>query len=151
MVFPWVLTHENIPCFERHYADSMETVVAGYELRWFWLRWLECDKNMRCTNGYDRINRPSVMVYGGHDRFLGCFLKIKKVGYRFWPLKLGWKGLLEPWTKKISKEYPKCLPGAGACVVVHCHTNGFRYEALAWPFLSILPSCHWQKKSSRMR
>ena len=95
-------------------ADSIETVMCG--------QWYDanvalpgCDKNMPgCVMAMGRLNRPSLMVYGGTIR-AGCTDKFKKLD-----IVSAFQSYGEYLSDKISDEarqevVKNSCPGAGAC------------------------------------
>jgi dihydroxy-acid dehydratase len=95
-------------------ADSIETVMGG---QWYdaCIALPGCDKNMPgCIMAMGRLNRPSIMVYGGTIR-AGCTKKYDKLD-----IVSAFQSYGEYITNKITEE-DRCaivrhsIPGAGAC------------------------------------
>jgi dihydroxy-acid dehydratase len=95
-------------------ADSIETVMGA---QWYdaCIALPGCDKNMPgCIMAMGRLNRPSIMVYGGTIR-AGCTKKYDKLD-----IVSAFQSYGEYITKKISEEDRREIvrnscPGAGAC------------------------------------
>lgn len=95
-------------------ADSVETVMGA---QWYdaCITLPGCDKNMPgCMIGMTRVNRPSLMVYGGTIR-AGCSTSGKKVD-----IVSAFQSYGEFLTGQITEEERKDIvkhacPGAGAC------------------------------------
>lgn len=95
-------------------ADSIETVMGA---QWYdgCITLPGCDKNMPgCIMAMGRLNRPSIMVYGGTIR-AGCTKKYDKLD-----IVSAFQSYGEYITKKISEEDRQEIvrhscPGAGAC------------------------------------
>ena len=96
-------------------ADSIETVMSG--------QWYDanislpgCDKNMPgCVIAMGRLNRPSLMVYGGTIQ-AGPSAKGRKAGHHFRIPKLRRISFRETSTRTGASEIVRhACPGAGAC------------------------------------
>ncbi|MCK0202595.1 dihydroxy-acid dehydratase [Ornithobacterium rhinotracheale] len=122
-------------------ADSVESVVEGLSYDAL-VTIVGCDKNMPgALMAMLRLNRPSVLVYGGTVAHGSCFGK-----------KLDIVSTFEAWGQKVAKEideetYQKiienAIPGAGACGGMYtANTMASSIEALgmALPFNSSNPA-----------
>ncbi|MCA9062473.1 MAG: dihydroxy-acid dehydratase [Planctomycetaceae bacterium] len=123
-------------------ADSIETVMAA--------QWYDanislpgCDKNMPgCVIAMGRLNRPSIMIYGGTIR-AGCGLKGEKLD-----IVSAFQSYGEYLGKKISDEerqeiVRRSCPGAGACGGMYtANTMASAIEALGMslPYSSSIPA-----------
>ena len=123
-------------------ADSIETVMAA--------QWYDanislpgCDKNMPgCIIAMGRLNRPSLMVYGGTIR-AGCGLKGEKLD-----IVSAFQSYGEYLGKKISDQereeiVRRSCPGAGACGGMYtANTMASAIEALGMslPYSSSIPA-----------
>ncbi|PCI97192.1 MAG: dihydroxy-acid dehydratase [Flavobacteriales bacterium] len=128
-------------------ADSMETVVEGLSYDGL-VTVVGCDKNMPgALIAMLRLNRPSVLVYGGTVDSGSCHGK-----------KLDIVSSFEAWGAKVAgtmdeKEYQEVIqnavPGAGACGGMYtANTMASAIEALgmAMPFNSSNPAMSTDKK-----
>ena len=123
-------------------ADSIETVVSA--------QWYDavvaipgCDKNMPgCIIGMARLNRPSIMLYGGTIK-AGCTDKHSKLD-----IVSAFQSYGEYLSKSISEEERKDIvkhscPGAGACGGMYtANTMASAIEALGMslPYSSCSPA-----------
>ena len=123
-------------------ADSIETVMSA--------QWYDanislpgCDKNMPgCLIAMGRLNRPSLMVYGGTIR-AGCGLKGEKLD-----IVSAFQSYGEYIGKKISEEERAAIvrrscPGAGACGGMYtANTMASAIEAMGMtlPYSSSIPA-----------
>lgn len=123
-------------------ADSIETVMGA--------QWYDanislpgCDKNMPgCLIAMGRLNRPSIMVYGGTIR-AGCGLKGEKLD-----IVSAFQSYGEYLAKTITDEereqiVRKSCPGAGACGGMYtANTMSSAIEALGMslPYSSSIPA-----------
>jgi len=122
-------------------ADSIETVTAA---QWYdaLIAIPGCDKNMPgCLMAMGRLNRPSLMVYGGTIK-PGCF-RDKKLD-----IVSAFQAYGEYLTNKITEEerqgIVRCsIPGAGACGGMYtANTMASAIEALGMslPYSSSIPA-----------
>lgn len=129
-------------------ADSMETVVEGMSYDGL-VTVVGCDKNMPgALIAMLRLNRPSILVYGGTVDSGSCHGK-----------KLDIVSSFEAWGAKVAgtmneKEYQEIIenavPGAGACGGMYtANTMASAIEALgmALPFNSSNPALGVDKKN----
>jgi dihydroxy-acid dehydratase len=123
-------------------ADSIETVMSA--------QWYDanislpgCDKNMPgCLIAMARLNRPSLMIYGGTIR-PGCGLKGEKLD-----IVSAFQSYGEFISKRISEEersaiVRKSCPGAGACGGMYtANTMASAIEAMGMtlPYSSSIPA-----------
>lgn len=123
-------------------ADSIETVMGG--------QWYDanislpgCDKNMPgCVIAMGRLNRPSIMVYGGTIR-AGCSAKGEKLD-----IVSAFQSYGQHLAKSISEEERQNIvrnscPGAGACGGMYtANTMASAIEALGMslPYSSSIPA-----------
>lgn len=123
-------------------ADSIETVMGG--------QWYDanislpgCDKNMPgCIIAMGRLNRPSIMVYGGTIR-AGCGLKGEKLD-----IVSAFQSYGQYLAKTITDEeraeiVRKSCPGAGACGGMYtANTMASAIEALGMslPYSASIPA-----------
>jgi len=123
-------------------ADSIETIMAA--------QWYDanislpgCDKNMPgCLIAMGRLNRPSLMVYGGTIR-AGCGVKGEKLD-----IVSAFQSYGEYLGKKITEEarqeiVRRSCPGAGACGGMYtANTMASAIEALGMslPYSSSIPA-----------
>lgn len=123
-------------------ADSIETVMGA--------QWYDanislpgCDKNMPgCVMAMGRLNRPSIMIYGGTIK-AGCGLKGEKLD-----IVSAFQSYGEYLAKTISDEerqqiVRKSCPGAGACGGMYtANTMSSAIEALGMslPYSSSIPA-----------
>lgn len=123
-------------------ADSIETVMGG--------QWYDanislpgCDKNMPgCIIAMGRLNRPSIMVYGGTIR-AGCGLKGEKLD-----IVSAFQSYGQYLAKAITDEeradiVRKSCPGAGACGGMYtANTMSSAIEALGMslPYSASIPA-----------
>jgi dihydroxy-acid dehydratase len=123
-------------------ADSIETVMSA--------QWYDanislpgCDKNMPgCIMAMARLNRPSIMIYGGTIR-AGCGLKNEKLD-----IVSAFQSYGEYLGRKISEEeragiVRNACPGAGACGGMYtANTMASAIEALGMslPYSSSIPA-----------
>jgi dihydroxy-acid dehydratase len=123
-------------------ADSIETVMSA--------QWYDanislpgCDKNMPgCIMAMGRLNRPSLMVYGGTIR-AGCGLKGEKLD-----IVSAFQSYGEYLGNKISEEERSAIvrrscPGAGACGGMYtANTMASAIEAMGMslPYSSSIPA-----------
>ncbi|MCH2211206.1 MAG: dihydroxy-acid dehydratase [Fuerstiella sp.] len=128
-------------------ADSIETVMGG--------QWYDanislpgCDKNMPgCVMAMGRINRPSIMIYGGTIR-AGCNASSDKLD-----IVSAFQSYGEYLAKSISDEERQDIvrnscPGAGACGGMYtANTMASAIEALGMslPYSSSIPAEDPQK------
>jgi len=128
-------------------ADSIETVMGG--------QWYDanislpgCDKNMPgCVMAMGRVNRPSLMVYGGTIR-AGCSAKDDKLD-----IVSAFQSYGEYLAKSISDEERQEIvrnscPGAGACGGMYtANTMASAIEAMGMslPYSSSIPAEDPQK------
>src|SRR3954471_7620828 len=123
-------------------ADSIETVMGG---QWYdaLISIPGCDKNMPgCLMAMGRLNRPSIMVYGGTIR-PGCTPKHPKLD-----IVSAFQAYGEFITGKITEEERadiiRCsIPGAGACGGMYtANTMSSAIEALGMslPYSSSIPA-----------
>ena len=128
-------------------ADSIETVMGG--------QWYDglvtipgCDKNMPgCVMAMARINRPSLMVYGGTIK-PGCLNRDKlDIISAFQSYGQFLSGDID---EKTREEIVRCsIPGAGACGGMYtANTMAAAIEALGMslPFSSSIPAEDEEKK-----
>ncbi len=128
-------------------ADSMETVVQGLNYDGL-VTVVGCDKNMPgALMAMLRLNRPSILVYGGTVASGNCHGQ-----------KLDIVSAFEAWGKKVSgsiqeKEYKEviqnAIPGAGACGGMYtANTMASAIEALGMslPYNSSNPALSLDKK-----
>ena len=123
-------------------ADSIETVMAA--------QWYDanislpgCDKNMPgCVMAMGRLNRPSIMVYGGTIR-AGCSAKGEKLdivsAFQSYGQRLA-DAITEEERQNIVRE---SCPGAGACGGMYtANTMASAIEALGMslPYSSSIPA-----------
>jgi dihydroxy-acid dehydratase len=122
-------------------ADSIETIMAG---QWYdaCIALPGCDKNMPgCLIAMGRLNRPSLMVYGGTIRagkLNGCKLDIVSAFQSYGEYVAG--KIDDEQRKEIVK---KSCPGAGACGGMYtANTMASAIEALgmALPYSSSIPA-----------
>lgn len=123
-------------------ADSIETVMSA--------QWYDanislpgCDKNMPgCIMAMGRLNRPSLMIYGGTIK-AGCGLKGEKLD-----IVSAFQSYGEYLGKKITEEeragiVRKSCPGAGACGGMYtANTMASAIEAMGMslPYSSSIPA-----------
>jgi dihydroxy-acid dehydratase len=123
-------------------ADSIETVMSA--------QWYDanislpgCDKNMPgCIMAMGRLNRPSLMIYGGTIK-AGCGLKGEKLD-----IVSAFQSYGEYLSKKITEEeragiVRKSCPGAGACGGMYtANTMASAIEAMGMslPYSSSIPA-----------
>lgn len=123
-------------------ADSIETVMSA--------QWYDanislpgCDKNMPgCIMAMGRLNRPSIMIYGGTIK-AGCGLKGEKLD-----IVSAFQSYGEYIGKKITEEeragiVRKSCPGAGACGGMYtANTMASAIEAMGMslPYSSSIPA-----------
>ncbi|HTN77761.1 MAG TPA: dihydroxy-acid dehydratase, partial [Pirellulaceae bacterium] len=123
-------------------ADSMETIMAA---QWYdaLIALPGCDKNMPgCIMAMGRLNRPSIMVYGGTIR-AGCTPRHPKLD-----IVSAFQAYGEYITGKITEEERadiiRCsIPGAGACGGMYtANTMASAIEALGMslPYSSSIPA-----------
>ncbi len=123
-------------------ADSIETIVAA---QWYdaLVTLPGCDKNMPgCLMAMGRLNRPSLMVYGGTIR-AGCGLKNEKLD-----IVSAFQSYGEYLSKSITDEQRKEIvkrscPGAGACGGMYtANTMASAIEALGMslPYSASIPA-----------
>ncbi len=123
-------------------ADSMETIMAA---QWYdaLIALPGCDKNMPgCIMTMGRLNRPSIMVYGGTIR-AGCTPRHPKLD-----IVSAFQAYGEFITGKITEEERadiiRCsIPGAGACGGMYtANTMASAIEALGMslPYSSSIPA-----------
>ncbi|ADB17956.1 dihydroxy-acid dehydratase [Pirellula staleyi DSM 6068] len=123
-------------------ADSIETVMGG---QWYdgLIALPGCDKNMPgCLMAMGRLNRPSIMVYGGTIR-AGCTQRHPKLD-----VVSAFQAYGEYITGKITEEERaeiiRCsIPGAGACGGMYtANTMSSAIEALGMslPYSSSIPA-----------
>jgi dihydroxy-acid dehydratase len=122
-------------------ADSIETIMGG---QWYdaCIALPGCDKNMPgCLIAMGRLNRPSLMVYGGTIRagkLNGCKLDIVSAFQSYGEYVAG--KIDDEQRKEIVK---KSCPGAGACGGMYtANTMASAIEALgmALPFSASIPA-----------
>ena len=122
-------------------ADSIETIMAG---QWYdaCIALPGCDKNMPgCLIAMGRLNRPSLMVYGGTIRagkLNGCKLDIVSAFQSYGEYVAG--KIDDDQRKEIIK---KSCPGAGACGGMYtANTMASAIEALGMslPYSSSIPA-----------
>ena len=122
-------------------ADSIETIMGG---QWYdgLIALPGCDKNMPgCLIAMGRLNRPSLMVYGGTIRagkLNGCKLDIVSAFQSYGEYVAG--KIDDDERKEIIK---KSCPGAGACGGMYtANTMASAIEALgmALPYSSSIPA-----------
>jgi dihydroxy-acid dehydratase len=122
-------------------ADSIETIMCG---QWYdaCIALPGCDKNMPgCLIAMGRLNRPSLMVYGGTIRagkLNGCKLDIVSAFQSYGEYVSG--KIDDEQRKEIVK---KSCPGAGACGGMYtANTMASAIEALgmALPFSASIPA-----------
>ncbi|QEG24761.1 dihydroxy-acid dehydratase [Mariniblastus fucicola] len=122
-------------------ADSIETIMGG---QWYdaCIALPGCDKNMPgCLIAMGRLNRPSLMVYGGTIRagkLSGCKLDIVSAFQSYGEYVAG--KIDDEERKEIVK---KSCPGAGACGGMYtANTMASAIEALgmALPFSASIPA-----------
>lgn len=131
-------------------ADSIETVMGA---QWYdgLITLPGCDKNMPgCVMAMGRLNRPSLMVYGGTIR-AGCSAKLEGVKGVAGD-KLDIVSAFQSYGQSISgaitedqrREIVKCsIPGAGACGGMYtANTMASAIEALGMslPYSSSIPA-----------
>lgn len=123
-------------------ADSMETIMGG---QWYdgLIALPGCDKNMPgCIMAMGRLNRPSIMVYGGTIR-AGCSAASDKLDIVSAFQAYG-EYLAETITDEERKEIIKnSCPGAGACGGMYtANTMSSAIEALGMslPYSSCTPA-----------
>ena len=129
-------------------ADSIETVVEGMSYDGL-ITVVGCDKNMPgALIAMLRVNRPSILIYGGTVDSGNCHGK-----------KLDVVSAFEAWGEKVAgsineKEYEEIIenavPGAGACGGMYtANTMASAIEALgmALPYNSSNPALSDEKKS----
>ena len=123
-------------------ADSIETIVAA---QWYdaLVTLPGCDKNMPgCLMAMGRLNRPSLMVYGGTIR-AGCGLKNEKLDIVSAFQSYG-EYLSQSITDEQRKEIVKrSCPGAGACGGMYtANTMASAIEALGMslPYSASIPA-----------
>ena len=123
-------------------ADSIETVMSA--------QWYDanislpgCDKNMPgCIMAMARLNRPSLMIYGGTIK-AGCGLKNEKLD-----IVSAFQSYGEYLSKKITEEERAAIvrrscPGAGACGGMYtANTMSSAIEAMGMslPYSSSIPA-----------
>ncbi len=123
-------------------ADSIETVMSA--------QWYDanislpgCDKNMPgCIMAMARLNRPSLMIYGGTIK-AGCGLKNEKLD-----IVSAFQSYGEYLSKKITEEERAAIvrrscPGAGACGGMYtANTMACAIEAMGMslPYSSSIPA-----------
>lgn len=123
-------------------ADSIETIMGA---QWYdaLITLPGCDKNMPgCLMAMGRLNRPSIMVYGGTIR-AGCGLKNEKLD-----IVSAFQAYGEYLSKSISDEERKEIvkrscPGAGACGGMYtANTMASAIEALGMslPYSASIPA-----------
>ncbi len=123
-------------------ADSIETIMAA---QWYdgLVTLPGCDKNMPgCLIAMGRLNRPSLMVYGGTIR-AGCGLKNEKLD-----IVSAFQSYGEYLSKAITDEERKEIvkrscPGAGACGGMYtANTMASAIEALGMslPYSASIPA-----------
>lgn len=123
-------------------ADSIETVMAA---QWYdgCIALPGCDKNMPgCVMAMGRLNRPSIMVYGGTIR-AGCTQNFDKLD-----IVSAFQSYGEYISKKISEEQRREIvkhscPGAGACGGMYtANTMASAIETLGMslPYSSSIPA-----------
>ncbi len=128
-------------------ADSIETVMAAH---WYDanISVVGCDKNMPgSVMAMGRLNRPSIMVYGGTIR--PGHYKGKKLD-----IVSSFEGLGQFMAGKIDQEELNCIlqnscPGAGACGGMYtANTMASAIEALGMslPYSSSLPATSEEKR-----
>jgi dihydroxy-acid dehydratase len=134
-------------------ADSMESVVAG-QMYDALIAMVGCDKNMPgALMAMGRLNRPSIMVYGGTIAS-GCYKDRQKLN-----IVSAFEALGEKIAGKISDEDYKGViknscPGAGACGGMYtANTMASAIECLgmALPFTSSNPATSEEKKVECVR
>jgi dihydroxy-acid dehydratase len=134
-------------------ADSMESVVAG-QMYDALIAMVGCDKNMPgALMAMGRLNRPSIMVYGGTIAS-GCYKDRQKLN-----IVSAFEALGEKIAGKISDEDYKGViknscPGAGACGGMYtANTMASAIEAMgmAMPFTSSNPATSAEKKAECVR
>ena len=123
-------------------ADSIETIMAA---QWYdgLVTLPGCDKNMPgCLIAMGRLNRPSLMVYGGTIK-AGCGLKNEKLdivsAFQAYGQYLS-KAITDEQRKEIVK---RSCPGAGACGGMYtANTMASAIEALGMslPYSSSIPA-----------
>ena len=123
-------------------ADSIETIMAA---QWYdgLVTLPGCDKNMPgCLIAMGRLNRPSLMVYGGTIR-AGCGLKNEKLdivsAFQSYGEYLS-KSITDQERKEIVK---RSCPGAGACGGMYtANTMASAIEALGMslPYSASIPA-----------
>ncbi len=123
-------------------ADSIETIMAA---QWYdgLITLPGCDKNMPgCLIAMGRLNRPSLMVYGGTIK-AGCGLKNEKLdivsAFQAYGQYLA-KTITDEERKEIVK---RSCPGAGACGGMYtANTMASAIEALGMslPYSSSIPA-----------
>ncbi|RLN93425.1 hypothetical protein BBJ28_00026390, partial [Nothophytophthora sp. Chile5] len=134
-------------------ADSIETVMGG--------QWYDanicipgCDKNMPgCVIAMARVNRPSLMVYGGTIR-AGCSSKGETIDYVSASQAYG-----EFITNKITEEerhdvIRHACPGAGACggmYTANTMATAIETLGLSLPFSSSSPANSTEKQDECQR
>lgn len=128
-------------------ADSMETVVEGLSYDGL-VTVVGCDKNMPgALIAMLRLNRPSVLVYGGTVDSGSCHGKKLDIvsSFEAWGAKVG--GTMDE--KEYQEVIQNAVPGAGACGGMYtANTMASAIEALgmALPFNSSNPAMSKDKK-----
>ena len=123
-------------------ADSIETIMGG---QWYdaLIALPGCDKNMPgCVMAMGRLNRPSIMIYGGTIR-PGCSRRGKKLD-----IVSAFQSYGEFITGKIDEEERhdivcKSIPGPGACggmYTANTMASGIEAMGLSLPYSSSLPA-----------
>ena len=123
-------------------ADSIETIMGG---QWYdgLIALPGCDKNMPgCVMAMGRLNRPSIMVYGGTIR-PGCSRLGKKLD-----IVSAFQSYGEFITGKISEEERhdivcRSIPGPGACggmYTANTMASGIEAMGLSLPYSSSMPA-----------
>ncbi|MCS6834297.1 MAG: dihydroxy-acid dehydratase, partial [Flammeovirgaceae bacterium] len=134
-------------------ADSIESVVAG-QMYDALIAIVGCDKNMPgALIAMGRLNRPSIMVYGGTIAS-GCYKDRQKLN-----IISAFEALGEKIAGKISEEDYKGIiknacPGAGACGGMYtANTMASAIEAMgmALPYTSSNPATSAEKKAECVR
>jgi dihydroxy-acid dehydratase len=122
-------------------ADSIETIMSG---QWYdaLVTLPGCDKNMPgCLIAMGRLNRPSLMVYGGTikpGKYKGCKLDIVSAFQSFGEYV---SGKIDDETRR--EIVKRSCPGAGACGGMYtANTMASAIEALgmAMPYSSSIPA-----------
>lgn len=133
-------------------ADSMETVVGGMSYDGL-VTVVGCDKNMPgALMGMLRLNRPSILIYGGTVDSGKCFGK-----------KLDIISSFEAWGAKVAgnlgnEEYQQiienAIPGAGACggmYTANTMASGIEALGMSLPYNSSNPAVSNSKIKESVR